>query len=114
MNDSNFDLMTDQAIIAQLGQQFDLLRRSKSIQDKTVIEDGGVHGSSLNNFRQGTGNPTLTTLIKILRGLGELERLEKLFAIPQHYSPTGKESQIPAKRVRTKVVKPHNIQWKRK
>jgi hypothetical protein len=79
-----------------------------------VIEDGGVHVESLNNFRQGTGNPTLTTLIKRLHGIGELERLEKLFSTFEHDSPTGKKSQVPAKRMRTKEIKQYDIQWKTK
>jgi DNA-binding phage protein len=112
--DTDLSSKTDQEIIEFLGQQFDMLRRTKAIQDQELLERGGAHVESLNKFRQGTGNPTLKTLIRLLRGIGELDRLEALMRAPEtDFRPSGKTAKPLPKRIKKpdKQTKPI-MNWK--
>ena len=102
--------MTDKQIVEQLGKDFDLLRRYKHIQDKELLAKGGANSSALNKFRGYKGNITVENLVKLLRGIGELERLEALLSVPDLYSPKRGAKVVPAKRIRTKANK--NFKWK--
>ncbi|NIB38813.1 transcriptional regulator, XRE family protein [Pseudomaricurvus alkylphenolicus] len=114
--DIDLSSKTDQEVIEFLGQQFDILRRTKAIQDQELLERGGAHAESLNKFRQGTGNPTLKTLIRLLRGIGELDRLEVLMRAPEpDFRPSGQAVKPLPKRIK-KPVKPTKpiMDWKSK
>ncbi|MFT5351862.1 MAG: hypothetical protein ACI9MF_002687 [Gammaproteobacteria bacterium] len=106
----SFELMTDKQIVEQLGKNFDLLRRYKTIQDKEVFARGGTNSSALNKFRGNKGNITVENLVKLLRGIGELDRLETLFSHPEQYSPTVGEAVTPSKRIRKAPSR--DFKWK--
>ncbi len=107
----NIDLLTDKEIIAALGHQFDMLRRSKGIQDKEVIAAGGTNHDALDKFRNAKGNITIATLVKMMRGIGELDRLLALFSIPEDYSPTGTNTNVPKRRIRKKASPAVPFTW---
>ena len=107
----SYSLMTDEEILRDLANKIDLLRRYKSIKDTELVAQGGTNRVVLSNFRNGRGGISLKTFVRLLRGLGELDRLETCFNIPQQYSPTGKSSQIPEKRVRNKNAKEKQFVW---
>lgn len=114
----SFELMTDKQIVEQLGKNFDLLRRYKAIQDKDVFAKGGTNSSALNRFRGNKGNITVENLVKLMRGIGELDRLDTLLNVPDEYSPTTGEITAPLKRIRhsSKGAPAHNpnpeFKWK--
>lgn len=103
----NFELMTDRDIVLALGRQYDQLRKHKQLQDKDILAASGTSSSVLAKFRGGKGNITLETFVKLMRAVGELDKLEPLLAIPEQYSPTQQKSVLP-KRVR----KPKNVKSK--
>ena len=104
----SFRLMTNEQILKALGKQFEELRIHKSIQDKEIIKEGGIGKDAINKFRHHHGDINLTSLIKILRGLGELERLETIFKVYTQFSPTQQEKKQP-KRVHKK--RSNEFQW---
>ncbi|MCK5146233.1 transcriptional regulator, XRE family protein [bacterium] len=106
-----YTLMTDEEILHDLARKVDLLRRNKNIKDTELVAQGGTNRVVLNKFRKGQGGISLRTFIRILRGLGELDRLETCFRQPLQYSPTGKNNQVPVKRVRDKKNKPTKFVW---
>lgn len=106
-----YSLNTDDEILQDLANKIDLLRRYKSIKDTELVAQGGTNRVVLNNFRNGHSGISLKSFIRLLRGLGELDRLETCFDIPQQYSPTGKKRKIPKKRVRNKKSNKNKFVW---
>jgi len=106
-----YALKTDDEILRDLAKKLDLIRRSKKIKDMDLVSRGGTNRVVLNKFRNGHGGITLKTFIRLLRGLGELERLELLLKLPERYSPTGKNRHIPRKRVRDKMTEDTGFTW---
>ena len=104
-------LLTDKEIVADLGRQFDMLRRRKGIQDKEIIAAGGTNHDALDKFRNAKGNITIATLVKMMRGIGELDRLSALFSIPEYYSPTGMNTDVPKRRIRKKASPEVPFTW---
>lgn len=107
----SYRLQTDEEIMADLAARIDLLRRHKRIKDEELAARGGTNRVAWNRFRKGEQGITLKTLIRLLRGLDELHRLESMLEIPDEYSPTGKQRHIPAKRVRDKKEPEHPFTW---
>ena len=106
-----YSLKTDQEILQDLAEKLDLLRRMKQIKDTELVQKGGTNRDALNNFRSGRGGISLTTFIRLLRGLDELDRLEACFQVQQPFSPTGKHRKIPEKRVRDKQCRENTFTW---
>ena len=107
----SYSLKTDDEIISDLADKFDELRRYKKIKDEDLVKKGGTSRVLVNKFRNGHGGISLKTFIRILRGLGELEKLEKLIEIPNQYSPTGKNLDYPEHRVRDKKGGYSGFEW---
>ena len=100
----NFELMTDRDIVIVLGRQYDQLRRHKQLQDKEILATSGTSSSVLAKFRGGKGNITLETFVKLMRAVGELDKLESLLPVPEQYSPTQQKKVLPER-----VRKPKNV-----
>ena len=100
----DFELMTDRDIVITLGRQYDQLRRYKQLQDKDILATSGTSSSVLAKFRGGKGNITLETFVKLMRAVGELDKLESLLPIPEQYSPTQQKKVLPER-----VRKPKNV-----
>jgi hypothetical protein len=107
----SYDLKTDDEIAFDLAQKYDLLRRTKELKDAEVAGRGGTNTVVLNKFRQGSGGVSLKTFIRLIRGIGELDRLEALLAMPERYSPIGSQRSIPAKRVRGRKAPGGGFAW---
>ena len=107
----SYSLKSDDEIMQDLADKIDLLRRYKNIKDTELVARGGTNRVALNNFRNGHGGISLRSFIRILRGLGELDRLETCLTIPQEYSPTGKKNKIPEKRVRNRKSGKKEFVW---
>lgn len=98
----SYNLMTDDDIIRDLAEQFEKLRIIKQIKETEIEKYCGISRRTLYNFRQGTTAITLKSFIRLLRGIGELDRLENLLVSSKEYSPvSGAEKELP-KRVRNR------------
>jgi len=93
--------MTDEEILLDLAHRFDTVRKKKEIKDTDLVSRGGANGIAMSKFRSGD-NITLKTFIRLVRGLGELDRLERLFSSIEDWSPTGAVDTAPKRRVRDK------------
>ena len=107
----DYKLLTDDEIMQDLAEKFDLLRRSKEIKDETLAAKGGTNRMQISRFRNGQGGISLKTFIRILRGMDELDRLEDLLKVDMDYHPSGKASSIPRKRVRNSVSDASAFTW---
>ena len=93
-----YKLLSDDEIIKDIGQKIEYLRRLKGIQSKELCEKGGAGYTAYRNLVNGKSGVSLKTFVELLRGLGELEKLEKLLSAQDGYSPTG-QSATPPKRI---------------
>lgn len=107
----SYDLMTDEEILKDLAGKLDMLRRIKHIKDTELVSRGGSNRTVLKNFRGGKSGISMTSFIRLMRGLGELERLETLLELPESYSPGTKGRDIPPKRVRSAPQKSSSFKW---
>lgn len=99
----SYEQLTDAQILADLAERLDYLRRSKAYTDREVAERGGVALRTSVAFRASHKDITLTSFIKLLRGVGELNRLEQLLPpVEPTYSPAEQRFVEPPKRVRAK------------
>lgn len=73
----SFQLQTDQQVLESLGIAFESLRLQKGLQDADIMSKGGVTKDALNKFKKGE-NITSINLIRILRGIGVIDELEKV------------------------------------
>ncbi len=96
----SYNLMMDDDILKDLAEQFEKIRIRKQIKETEIEKAYGISRRTLYNFRQGTTAITLKSFIRLLRGIGELDRLETLLVDSTAYSPiSGTEKELP-KRVR--------------
>jgi pyruvate/2-oxoglutarate/acetoin dehydrogenase E1 component len=96
-----FRFLSDSEIYDALGKAFDAARIANDVPDKTVLAQGNVSSDALNKFRQNKGGITLVNFIKLMRGIGELDKIEAIFADVE---------KTQRQRIR-KSDKPKKIQW---
>lgn len=112
-----FELMSDEQVLAELGRLFEGLRQYKQLQDTEIQSQGGVSRDAISKLRNNRGSITLTSLVKIMRGLGELGRLEALFKVPDEYRPSkdiegSDKNTVKGKRIhKIKAPRGTKIQW---
>ncbi len=69
--------MSDKAIIRDIGKRIKQTRLNKNISQEVLSKRTGIHRVTLSKL-EGGQKTSLLTLIQILRGLGELQRLENM------------------------------------
>lgn len=107
----NFSLMNDDEILSELAGRIDLLRRSQQLTDKELVEKSGSSLAALNRLRSDKSGISLLNFVRLLRGLGLLERLDKLLEVDSGYSPAAQtETELP-KRIRKKKSRPDDFVW---
>lgn len=104
-----YRLLDDEAIVKDLGQKIEYARRLKGLQSKELCDKGGAGYTAYRNLVNGKGGVSLKTFVSLLRGLGELDLLERLLTIDNSYSPTGRND-TPKKRIFKKSDK-QTIVW---
>ncbi|MBN2965548.1 helix-turn-helix transcriptional regulator [Sulfurospirillum sp. T05] len=104
-------LFTDKEIIATLGERLDYIRREKEIPVKELAKRSGTNTDTLTRFFNGKSSISLTSFVRILRGLGELDALEPLFKQEQEYSPITGAPQEPKKRIYKKHPTLKGVIW---
>ncbi len=69
--------MSDSEIIRDIGRRIKQLRLNKNMSQETLSERTGLHRVTLSNIERGQ-KMSLLTIIQILRGLDELQRLDNI------------------------------------
>jgi len=69
--------MSDNAIIREIGKRIRQLRLNKNISQQSLSEKTGIHRVTLSKIERGQ-KISLLTIIQILRGLDELQRLDNI------------------------------------
>ena len=71
----------------------------------------GISRKTIYNFKQGATGISLKNFIRLLRAMGEVDRLGLMFPESESYSPRdGGESELP-KRVRDRQKSEGKFQW---
>lgn len=107
----NFELLTDEEIIKELASRYENIRLQKRLSEKDVSNKGGTNSDALYRFKKGS-NISLGNFIKILRGVGELNSLEKLLKAQklQSLRDTNKQK-IPKRVFKSKKSKKDEFIW---
>jgi hypothetical protein len=107
----DYRLMTDDDIIKDLAEHFETLRIKKQLKEAEIEEISGISRRTMYNFRQGATAITLKNFIRLLRAIGELDRLQHLFQKPEQYSPMSNAGKDLPKRVRDKQRAEKKFTW---
>lgn len=75
MNDIKYTSATDFEILREIGQRMEGLRRARGLTQTAAAERAGLSRNTLYRAEQGE-NPTLHTVIRLLRTYGRLPALE--------------------------------------
>lgn len=93
---SQFALLADEQILAELGRRVDAYRLARRLPDKEIFARGGVTKQALAKFKK--GRPiSLLNFVKIMRGVGLLSTLEHSIPSEPGFSPM---QQLSAKTVK--------------
>ncbi|MFH1763950.1 MAG: helix-turn-helix transcriptional regulator [Gemmatimonadota bacterium] len=76
---------TDREILEFIGQRLEALREARRLTQSEAAERAGLGRNTLYHAEKG-GNPTLLTLVRLLRVYGEMAALES-FIPPPEISP---------------------------
>lgn len=76
-----FEGWTDEAILDELGERLRRERLNRNLTRENLAERAGVSVKTIHNLETG-GGPSLTTVIRVMRGLGLVERLDALVPKP--------------------------------
>ncbi|MDA3955341.1 helix-turn-helix transcriptional regulator [Oceanispirochaeta sp.] len=107
----DYSLMKDDEILRDLAEKMDVLRIEKRMKDSDLESAGGISRQLISNFRNGKRSISLKSFIRILRGLGELDRLESLFAETRQYSPLAESVKKQPRRVRDNGNREEDFKW---
>ena len=107
----DYSICDDETIIKDLAEKIDLIRLQKRLKDEDVESAGGVSRQLISNFRNGKRSISLKSFIRLLRGIGELERLQNIFPETDSYSPIHPLPEKPVKRVRDRQDQGGKFKW---
>ena len=107
----DFRLLTDEDILKEIGKNYEQLRLRKKLSDEDVKSKGGTTKDAIRRFKKGE-NINLLNFIKILRGLGELENLQKLIEVKEEFSViNSKKKPLPKRVFKPKETKNNDFTW---
>jgi len=95
----DYKLVSDRDLIRHLADRIDAIRISRHIKESELEELAGISRKTLYNFKQGRGL-SLTNFIRLLKALGVVDRLERLFPETNEFSPLTADKGEDPKRVR--------------
>lgn len=105
-----YTLLTDDEIVHDLGKKLDMLRRTKEVPISELLEKSGTNHNTYDRFINAKSGISLKNFIRLLRGIGALDKLEILLDVSQSYSPL-QEQTTPKKRIRKKPVSNAAFTW---
>lgn len=77
----DYDQMTDEGVLEQLGERLGRYRLDRNLTQAEVATEAGVHKNTI--FRLEAGGSTQTkNLVRVLRALGLLDRLDAIVPEP--------------------------------
>ncbi len=107
----DYNMMTDEDIILDLAKQVEKIRIEHQIRETEIEKSAGISRKTLYNFKQGATGISLKNFIRLLRAMGELERLQWMFPDAESYSPRQRRSADLPKRVREKQKRKSEFKW---
>jgi DNA-binding Xre family transcriptional regulator len=107
----DYTLMNDDDILRALAGKIEKIRIERHIKETELEETSGISRKTLYNFRQGETGLSLKNFIRLLRALGEIQRLQLLFPETDSWSPRNPGSSEQPKRVRDKANTPQTFLW---
>lgn len=105
-----FSLLSDAAAQIELGKRIDIKRRENSLSIENLSEKSGVSISTISRMIDTTSSPSLLNFIKVLRALGEIDKLNTLLEPDTTFRPSTGVVTEPKKRI-FKSKKATPIQW---
>lgn len=105
----NINNMNDEQILKFISSNLEKKRLSKKISAEELAKKGGYNSQTFSNFVNRNTNVKISTLIQVLRGLGELDKLQELIEYKTPYNPL--ESEKVMKRVRPNTKKITRPKW---
>ena len=106
----NIKNMNDEQILEFISQNLEKKRLSKRIGMEELANKGGYVAQTYSNFINKNTNIRVSTLIQILRALGELDKFQELIEYKEEYSPLGNSAKLP-KRVRKSNLNNKRVKW---
>lgn len=82
MNDLRYKTATDREILQEIGGRLKGLRQAHGLTQSEAAERAGLGRNTLYRAEQGD-NPTLQTVIRLLRAYGRIEALESFIPVPE-------------------------------
>lgn len=82
MNDIRYTSATDREILREIGRRLEALREARGLTQTEAAERAGIGRNTLYRVERGE-NPTLHTVIRLLRAYGRLEALESFVPKPE-------------------------------
>jgi transcriptional regulator with XRE-family HTH domain len=82
MNDIQYDAVSDSEIMTGIGARLEALRKSRELTQTDAAERAGLGRNTLYRAEQGD-NPTLQTIIRLLRTYGRLGALATFIPAPE-------------------------------
>ena len=107
----DYNLLTDEAILKDIAEQVEKIRILKHLKETEIQELSGISRKTLYNFRKGSSSLSLKNFVRLLRVLGELDRLHLLFQESDTYSPLEDAQKEIPKRVRDKQMNNKAFKW---
>ncbi|KGE73418.1 helix-turn-helix domain-containing protein [Spirochaeta lutea] len=92
-----YSLMNDQDIMEDLARRIDSLRIQKHLKDSDIESLGGISRQLLSDFRRGKRGISLKSFIRILRGLGEIDRLDRMLPREREFRPHPDSRTLPVR-----------------
>ncbi|TVQ20932.1 MAG: XRE family transcriptional regulator [Spirochaetaceae bacterium] len=106
----SYNTMSDDDVIRDLAAHVEKIRIARRIKESELESLAGISRKTLYNFRKGATGLSLRNFIRLLRALGEADRLACLFPESESYSPRGRELELP-KRVRDRQEPDDGFRW---
>ena len=82
MNDIQYISITDTEILSEIGTRLEALRKSRGLTQTKAAQRAGLARNTLYRAEHGD-NPTLHTVIRLLRAYGRLAALESFIPVPE-------------------------------
>ncbi|HMU14041.1 MAG: helix-turn-helix transcriptional regulator [Bacteroidetes bacterium] len=82
INSINWNLLSNQQIVARLGKEVKRIRLERNLSQAEVAERAGLDRTTVGKLEAGRA-ATLLTVVQVLRALGKLELLDPFHAEPQ-------------------------------
>ena len=82
MHDKRYISATDREIMQQVGERLEALRKARGLTQSEAADRAGLGRNTLYRAEQGD-NPTMLTVIRLLRVYGRLAALESFIPAPE-------------------------------